>query len=211
MREAIKQFVEICAATLPIAEPVYEFGALQVPGQEGFADLRPLFSGKSYVGADIREGPGVDVILDLHHINLPSESVGSVLMLDTLEHVEFPRKAIEEAHRILKKDGVLIMSSVMNFRIHEYPHDYWRFTPEGFHSLLGLFASSFVGSAGEAKFPHTVVGVGWKGAICDGAVTEFRGRFEQWKDCWENTSGTRWKKWAKLTVSPIRVEIYRKF
>jgi len=156
-------------------------------------------------------GPGVDVVLDLHHINLPSESVGSVLMLDTLEHVEFPRKAIEEAHRILKKDGVLIMSSVMNFRIHEYPHDYWRFTPEGFQSLLGLFASSFVGSAGEAKFPHTVVGVGWKGAIPDGAVTDFRGRFEQWKDCWEHTSGTRWKKWAKLTVSPIRVEIYRKF
>jgi len=38
MREAIKQFVEICAATLPIPDPVDEFGSLLVPGQEGFAD-----------------------------------------------------------------------------------------------------------------------------------------------------------------------------
>jgi hypothetical protein len=46
MRESIKQFVEIVADMLPILEPIYEFGALQVPGQEGFADLRPIFAGK---------------------------------------------------------------------------------------------------------------------------------------------------------------------
>jgi hypothetical protein len=38
MRESIKEFVKICAETLPIIEPIYEFGSLQVPGQEGFAD-----------------------------------------------------------------------------------------------------------------------------------------------------------------------------
>jgi hypothetical protein len=63
MRESIKQFVKIAADTLPILEPIYEFGALQVPGQEGFADLRPIFAGKEYVGCDMREGPGVDRIL----------------------------------------------------------------------------------------------------------------------------------------------------
>ncbi|MFQ5929050.1 MAG: methyltransferase domain-containing protein, partial [Acidobacteriota bacterium] len=104
MRESIKHFVKICAESLPISDPVYEFGSLQVPGQEDFADLRPLFPSKKYVGADMRDGPGVDTILDLHDINLPSESVGTVLMLDTLEHVEFPRKAVEEIYRILKKD-----------------------------------------------------------------------------------------------------------
>ena len=44
MRESIKQYVETVAETMPIAEPIYEFGSLQVPGQEGFANLRPLFS-----------------------------------------------------------------------------------------------------------------------------------------------------------------------
>ena len=50
----------------------------------------------------------------------------------------------------------------MNFPIHDHPHDYWRFTPEGFRSILGLFAWSFVGFVGEADFPHTVVGVASK-------------------------------------------------
>lgn len=162
MRELIKQFVKICAETLPISEPIYEFGSLQVPGQEGFADLRPLFPGKKYVGCDMREGPGVDKILNLHSIDIPSNSVGTVLILDTLEHVEFPHKALEEAYRILQPNGIVITSSVMNFPIHDYPYDYWRFTPQAFKSLLKPFSRVFVGFAGEEKFPHTVVGVGFK-------------------------------------------------
>ena len=74
-------------------EPIYEFGALQLPGLEEFADLRPFFRGKSYVGCDMREGRGVDKVLNLHNIDLPDESVGTVITLDTLEHVEFPHKA----------------------------------------------------------------------------------------------------------------------
>lgn len=38
MRESVKQFVEVVAKTLPIYEPIFKFGALQVPRQEGFAD-----------------------------------------------------------------------------------------------------------------------------------------------------------------------------
>lgn len=63
----VKQFVKIVAETMPITEPIFEFGSLQVSGQEGFADLRPLFPNKEYVGCDIREGPGVDhrLVLEL--------------------------------------------------------------------------------------------------------------------------------------------------
>ena len=57
MRESIKEFVKIVSETLPIPEPIFEFGSLQVPGQEGFADLRPIFPNKKYIGCDIREGP----------------------------------------------------------------------------------------------------------------------------------------------------------
>jgi len=92
----------------------------------------------------MREGPGVDVILSLHNINLTSESIGTILCMDTLEHVEYPRKAVEEAYRVLKPNGTLIMSSIMAFHIHDYPADYWRFTPEAFKSLHNPFESTFV-------------------------------------------------------------------
>jgi len=79
MRSSIREFAKLCAQTLELQEPIYEFGSLQVPKQEGFADLRPFFKGKQYVGADVQEGPGVDVVLDLHKINLPDNSVGTIL------------------------------------------------------------------------------------------------------------------------------------
>ena len=87
MRKSLKDFARIVAETLPAAEPIYEFGARQVAGQERFADLRPLFPGKIYVGCDMRPGPGVNRVLDLHALDLPSDSVGTVLCFDTLEHV----------------------------------------------------------------------------------------------------------------------------
>ena len=163
MRELIRDFVHICAETLPLEAPVYEFGSLQVPGQEHFADLRPLFPGRKYVGSDMREGPGVDVILDLHNIALPAGSVGTALVMDTLEHVALPHRALEEIQRILQPNGIAIISSVMQMKIHAYPNDYWRFTPEGFKILLTPFKDSFVSYAGVPRFPHTVVGVGFKG------------------------------------------------
>ena len=184
MRELVKDFVKICAETLPVLEPVYEFGALQVPGQEGYADLRPFFKGKKYIGADMQEGPGVDVVLNLHNIELPPETAGTVLALDTLEHVEYVRKAVDEVYRILTPDGIFIATSVMNFRIHAWPHDYWRFTPEGFKSLLKPFAHSIIEFAGDKRFPHTVVGVGFKSPVEDKKLEEFYKRLKQWKDYW---------------------------
>jgi SAM-dependent methyltransferase len=212
MRESIKHFVKICSETLPISEPIYEFGAFQVERQEGFADLRPLFPGKKYVGADLRKGPGVDVLLDLHDIDLPSESVGTVLILDTLEHVEYPRKAIENAHTILKEDGIVIITSVMNFAIHDYPQDYWRFTPEAFRSLLKQFAYSFVDALGNPLFPHTILGLGLKSLGHRDLVSEFLRQYEGWKktSIQKDCEPPVWKKLIKSLLPPILFAIYRK-
>ena len=202
MRQTIKDLVSIVAATIPIRGPIYEFGALQVPGQEGFADLRQYFPKKKYVGADMREGPGVDKLLDLHDIDLPSESVGTILCFDTLEHVEYPHQALEQIHRILKPDGIAVISSVMDFHIHDYPYDYWRFTPEAFKSILKPFAVSFVGFAGREDFPHTVIGIGFKGTLPP--LSEFNKMYEEWKELqMPQEKDTSLKRIVKLLTPPI--------
>lgn len=212
MREEIKQFIKICSETLPVDEPIYEFGALQVPTQVGFADLRPLFPDKKFVGADMREGDGVDVILNLHDIDLPPESVGTVLVMDTLEHVEYVRKAMEEVHKILKKNGILIMSSVMNFPIHDHPYDYWRFTPEAFKSLLKPFDESFVGYMGKEDFPHTIIGVGFKGKVSETDIRIFKEKFSEWKQRYGKCILRRksFKEWVKPIIPPAALDIFRK-
>jgi len=209
MRKSIKEFVSIVAETLPIAEPVYEFGSLQVPAQKDFADLRPLFAGKQYVGCDMRQGPGVDRVLNLHEIDLPDETAGTVLVLDTLEHVEFVRKAMQEVHRILKADGIAVISSVMYFPIHDHPHDYWRFTPEAFKSLLNVFSSSFVEFAGDEQFPHTVVGLGFKGSLPREHIDEFLPRVADWKKRWVRPVEVPRKKILKSIVPEMVLNMYR--
>jgi SAM-dependent methyltransferase len=163
MRKPIWNYVKLAIETLPISEPVFEFGAYQVEEAPENCDLRPLLRGKQYIGCDMRAGPGVDRVLTLHHIELPDASVGTVFLMDTLEHVEYPHQALAEIHRILKPDGLVIMSSVLDFFIHATPNDFWRFTPDGFRSLLKNFRHSHVGYYGRDVFPHTLVGLGYKG------------------------------------------------
>ncbi len=186
MRKNTAKFVEICSQSLPILEPVYEFGALHVSGQEDRADLRQFFMGKEYIGTDMREGPGVDKIIDLHHIKLRSRSVGTALLMDTIEHAEFPRKAIENIYKVLKKNGILIVSSHMYFPIHAHPNDYWRFTPEGLRSLMKPFDTVFIDAYGEPDFPHTVIGFGCKGKLSDESMEAFKksnAQFKHWRTC----------------------------
>ncbi len=210
IRPLIRQFVKICAETLPVSEPIYEFGSFQVPGQEGFADLRVFFPGKEYVGSDIREGPGVDLILDLHDIDLPSASVGTALLLETLEHMEYLRKGIQEIHRVLRPDGLLIASSQMNFPIHN-PPDYWRFTPEAFRSLLRPFKHAFVDFVGADSFPHTVVGIGFMGEVSDDVLRELRIEFQDWKKrSWRNPGDSPVKRLVRPFLAPFIRDAYHR-
>ncbi len=183
MRPLVRDFVALVARELELSGPIYEFGALQVPGQGDAADLRPLFPGREYVGCDMREGPGVDRVLNLHALDLPDASVGSVLSLDTLEHVEYPRKAMREMHRVLQPGGVIAISSVMNFPIHAYPDDYWRFTPAAFRSLLEDFDACAVAGAGAEDFPHSVVGIGVKSGPA--AVDRLDVALAEWSARWQ--------------------------
>ena len=180
MRKPIWNYVKLAIDTLPMAEPIYEFGSYQVEFAPESCDLRPLLAGKHYVGCDMRAGPGVDKVLDLHRIDLADNSVGTVFLMDTLEHVEYPHQAMAEVHRILKPDGLVIMSSVLDFFIHETPHDYWRFTPDGFRSLLKHFHYAHVGYYGRDVFPHTLVGIGFKGQ--EPPLDRYLARYREWAD-----------------------------
>lgn len=163
MTNAVKHFAEIVSSRLDMAGPVYEFGSLQDPAREDRADLRPLFPGLEYVGCDLVEGPGVDVVMNVEAPSLADASVGTVLVLETLEHVRFPNLAASECARILRPEGWAVFSTVFNFSLHMVPLDYWRFTPYGLALLLEReFRVVRVWKCGEAKRPKHVVAVATK-------------------------------------------------
>jgi len=162
MRPACIFFVSKMATQRTIPEPIYDFGSLQTEPQGEAANLRPIFPGKKYVGCDLRPGPGVDVIMNVEKTTLADNSIGTVLIIDTLEHVKNVYKAMDEIYRILKPNGIVIMTSVMLFPIHAFPNDYWRFTPKAFELLLEQFKEQHVWYDGPPSFPTGIYGWGIK-------------------------------------------------
>lgn len=169
----IRRFVGELLDRVPAPDPVVEFGALQVEAEQD-GDLRPLFAGRRYTGTDMRPGPGVDRVEDLRALSFADGTVGTALCLDTLEHVEDPPQACRELARVAARDGGLcVISSVMLFGIHGYPNDYFRFTPEGFRSLLGGFDAAWVHGVGHPDIPFQVIGVGRNGGSLDLRAQDF--------------------------------------
>jgi SAM-dependent methyltransferase len=68
---------------------------------------------------------------------LPFEdgSFDTVLSIQVLEHTPHPQRLLGEMARVLKPDGLLIVSAPFSFRLHEEPHDYFRYTPHGLRSM----------------------------------------------------------------------------
>ncbi len=161
------EFARDVAESFALPEPLVELGARAAEGQEGIADMRAIFGAREHIGCDIQPGVGVDRIEDIHRLSFDDESVGTVICLETLEHVADPLRAVRELHRVLKPDGVLAISSLMFFPIHAHPWDFWRFTPEGFELLLEPFESSLVVAQGWDQMPEGVFGVGIKGPAPD--------------------------------------------
>jgi hypothetical protein len=87
MRTTIYRLMQALGGATAFPEPIYEFGAYRVPGQESRGDVRACFPGRTFVGCDLSPGPGVDEIQDLHRLALGDGAIGTALLLDTIEHV----------------------------------------------------------------------------------------------------------------------------
>ena len=152
-----------CAATAFGARgPVWEVGSYRVEGQEEYGDLRGIFPGYEYVGCDMREGPLVDKVEDVTALSAPDGAVGALICLNTLEHVYEIQKGFAEIARVVADDGMAVISLPFHFKVHDYPGDYWRITPEALERATQGFPWRIIGSRGWETTPTAVFCVGFK-------------------------------------------------
>src|SRR4029079_1312662 len=59
----------------------------------------------------------------------------TVLSIQVLEHTPRPAALMAEMSRVLAPDGTLILTAPFQFRLHEQPHDYFRYSPHGLRQL----------------------------------------------------------------------------
>lgn len=94
--------------------------------------VKPLI--KTYTGVDspktanlYKEGKP-DVFASVEKLPFKDSSFNTVLLLQVLQYIEHPQAAFDEINRVLKKNGILIMSSPFMYSIHDVPFDRNRFT-----------------------------------------------------------------------------------
>ena len=77
-----------------------------------------------------------------------------------LEHVRFPEKVIQEMYRVLKSDGVLLLTTRQYWKTHGSPYDFFRYTRLGLESLLssnGFEVITTIPMGGPASLIATVI------------------------------------------------------
>ena len=204
MRDNVRAFVQHAAHAFQLRGPVYEFGSYLVADQHGRGNMRGMFPGQRYVGCDLREGAGVDRIEDLGCLTLPDGCAQTVLCLDTLEHVFEARRAVDEMIRVLAPGGVLVAAVPMDFRIHDFPDDYWRITPSCLARLFAPLEATLIGSQGMENYPHTVFALGCKTPVSRrfaSAANRLLAGFQAWLD--QQAAAVPWPRRVKQKLTRL--------
>ena len=76
-----------------------------------------------------------DVVYGAGPLPFKDGSFDTVLSVQVLEHTPRPGALMAEMSRVLAPDGVLILTAPFQFRLHEQPHDYFRYSPHGLRQL----------------------------------------------------------------------------
>jgi len=137
MRLAVMDFVQYARDTYPLVDPILDVCAGWEPNY-----YRPLFPNRVYLKQDQIQfdPPNIDFVCDAHNMSpINDNEVGTILLLEALEHLQNPQRVADEIFRILRPGGYCILTTVMTYEIHRTPYDYWRFCPDGICCIFGSF------------------------------------------------------------------------
>ena len=108
-----------------------------------------------YLGIDLAWNPHADIYLN-PDFSVAYHDSGLDILLSTqvLEHVEDPDFYLTEGYRLLKKDGLLLLTTHGYWMYHPDPTDYWRWTSAGLKKVVernGFEIIAFSGIIGRAS------------------------------------------------------------
>src|SRR3989344_8862967 len=103
--------------------------------------LEPLVD--SYIGVDhpkisklYKSGVKPEVLADAKSLPFGNNTFDTALLIQVLEHVDSPEEVIKESARILKPNGILIISVPFFYPLHDMPYDWGRYTSSALKSFI---------------------------------------------------------------------------
>lgn len=112
---------------------ILEVGSYNVNGS-----VRTLFDQTNYLGVDIEDGPGVDMVLSAHALSteLGFERFDLVVSTEMLEHDRKPWRSLYNMCDVLEDGGLLLVTARGNGFGEHNPPDRFRFMEQGFHDII---------------------------------------------------------------------------
>ena len=109
---------------------VLEVGSYDVNGSLRY--IVELLEPAEYIGVDIAEGPGVDVVCPAEKLlgRFGKESFDLVISTCVLEHVRDWKTAVSNMKNLCKPGGILLIAVPSDWPSHDHPYDFWRFEKE---------------------------------------------------------------------------------
>ena len=108
----------------------------------GIKPYESLFKGAYYVGIDI-EGGGhkdekkkIDILFDGKNIPFDEKSFDLIICTQVLEHTLDYEYLLKEMYRVLKDDGILLITAPLVWNEHEIPYDFFRFTKFAYKEIF---------------------------------------------------------------------------
>lgn len=111
MHDTIRMFVERSLKQFPPRRRIIEFGARNINGS-----IKGSFLTKElefYIGIDMHEGSGVDIIDDASMFVPTSEQApDTIVCVSVLEHTPVAKELVQNAYDILLPNGIFICTTV---------------------------------------------------------------------------------------------------
>lgn len=108
---------------------LYHGVVLDIGGRDRGNFKKPRDKVEKWIFADINSEYSPDIILDITNMKeIESNSIDVVNAIELFEHVEEIEKGLKECYRVLKNEGIFIISMPFLAHIHADPYDYQRWT-----------------------------------------------------------------------------------
>ncbi len=129
----------------------------------GSKPYKNLFSVDEYIGVDFEneghahEQEQIDVFYDGKKLPFEDETFDSVLCSEVFEHVFNLEEVLTEITRVMKKDGLILITCPFVWNEHEVPNDFARYTRFALQDILSRHGFEIVRYAKSGHFVSTVV------------------------------------------------------
>lgn len=136
-RKGLYEFLESCYCQIPKGAKVLTVGS---GGEINYllskhSDAKPF----DVLSIDIDDARNPDVVGDISSYSFGDEKFDFIIISEVLEHVKEPQLAVDNLHKHLEPNGVLVLSTPFIMPLHDRPYDFYRYTKYGLGYLLRGF------------------------------------------------------------------------